>query len=82
MAGALCQGEKSLGWSWRDHATSASQDLEEAHDFMGNEKGSHMEDFNQDGEFEFHQAPSGPCTERKLDAGPAVEGGKSVRRFL
>lgn len=56
----------------------ASQDMEEALDFMGNEKGSRLEDFNQGSESAFRQHPSG-CLEGRGRA--TVAGGESVRGF-
>lgn len=54
----------------------AGPDLQEALGFMGREKGSHLEDFNQGSEFVFPEDPCGCCMERRLDAGPAMQGGK------
>lgn len=83
VAGAQCQGETSPGRSWRgvggEQTALASQDMEEALDFMGSEKGNHMEAFIQDSEFVFHQDQDlfGPCLERRLEGGPKAERGKS-----
>ena len=60
----------------------AGPDLEETHDFMGHEKAIRSRGFNQGSEFVFPEDLSGCCVERRLDAGPAVEGGESARRIL
>lgn len=50
VAGAGCQGEKGRGGTLEGWA---GPDLQEALGFMGREKGSHLEDFNQGSEFVF-----------------------------
>lgn len=60
----------------------AGPDLEETRDFMGREKAICSRGFNQGSEFVFPEDLSGCGVERRLDAGPAVEGGKSARRIL